>query len=153
MVYRTCMLSGLATSAFNKASGACSAWSVARKLTHARILLLADEHSADGGQTDESIAKVLHVGHVTVARVRCRFVEEGFEAALQRRVQRNRRARKLDGDGEAFLVATACSEAPEGRTAWTLKLLADRLVACEIVESISTETVRKTLKKTNSSLG
>lgn len=125
----------------------------ARKLTHARILLLADEHSADGGQTDESIAKALHVGHVTVARVRCRFVEEGFEAALQRRVQRNRRARKLDGDGEAFLVATACSEAPEGRTAWTLKLLADRLVACEIVESISTETVRKTLKKTNSSLG
>ena len=59
----------------------------ARKLTHARILLLADEHSAGGGQTDESIAKVLHVGHVTVARVRCRFVEEGFEAALQRRVQ------------------------------------------------------------------
>ena len=121
----------------------------ARKLTHARILLF--EHS---GWTDGRVDRQGPAfGHVTVARVRCRFVEEGFEAALQRRVQRNRGARKLDGDGEAFLVATACSEAPEGRTAWTLKLLADRLVACEIVESISTETVRKTLKKTNSSLG
>lgn len=125
----------------------------ARKLTHARILLLTDEHSEDGQQTDESIAKALQVGVVTVARVRCRFVEQGLEAALNRQVQQNRRAKKLDGQAEAFLVATACSEAPAGRSSWTLKLLADHLVACEIVDSISTETVRKTLKKTNLNLG
>ena len=88
-----------------------------------------------------------------MARVRCRFVEQGLEAALNRQVQQNRRAKKLDGQAEAFLVATACSEAPAGRSSWTLKLLADRLVACEIVDSISTETVRKTLKKTNLNLG
>ncbi len=125
----------------------------ARKITHARILLLADEDSEAGGRTDEAIAGALQVGTATVARVRRRLVEQGLEAALNRKVQRNRRARKLDGGGEAFLVATACSAAPEGRKSWTLRLLADRLVECDIVDSISPEAVRQTLKKTNSSLG
>ena len=125
----------------------------ARKITHARILLLADENSESGKNTDESIIKALQVGLSTVARVRRRLVEEGLESALNRQVQKNRRARKLDGEGEAFLIAVACSQAPEGRTAWTLKLLADRLIECEIVDSISTEAVRQTLKKTRSSHG
>ena len=125
----------------------------ARKITHARILLLADENSESGKNTDESIIKALQVGLSTVARVRRRLVEEGLESALNRQVQKNRRARKLDGEGEAFLIAVACSQAPEGRTAWTLKLLADRLIECEIVDSISMEAVRQTLKKTRSSHG
>lgn len=125
----------------------------ARKITHARILLLADENSESGKNTDESIIKALQVGLSTVARVRRRLVEEGLESALNRQVQKNRRARKLDGEGEAFLIAVACSQAPEGRTTWTLKLLADRLIECEIVDSISTEAVRQTLKKTRSSHG
>ena len=85
--------------------------------------------------------------------MRRRCVEEGVEAALGRRVQLNRRQKKLDGQGEAHLIALACGEPPEGRAGWTLKLLADRLVECEIVESISPETVRQTLKKTSSSFG
>ncbi len=125
----------------------------ARKITHARILLLTDENSEAGKNTDESIIKALQVGDTTVARVRRRFVEQGLESALNRQVQLNRRAKKLDGQGEAFLVATACSAAPEGRTSWTLKLLAERLVECHIVDSISPEAVRQTLKKTNLSLG
>jgi transposase len=127
--------------------------SAARKLTHARILLLADENAGEGNKTDEAIVTFLQVGVVTVARVRQRFVEQGLEPALNRQVQKNRRSKKLDGEAEAFLVATACSAAPEGRKSWTLKLLADRLVECEIVESISTEAVRKALKKTNLNLG
>ena len=125
----------------------------AYKQTHARILLLVDEAPEDGAMKDEEIARVLKVGSATVERIRRRCVEEGVEAALGRRQQVNRRPRKLDGDGEARLVAMACSQPPEGRAGWTLQLLADRLVECEIVESISTETVRQTLKKTRSSLG
>ena len=79
--------------------------------------------------------------------------QEGLERALGRKEQLNRRQKKLDGQGEAHLIALACGEPPEGRAGWTLKLLADRLVEREIVESISPETVRQTLKKTNSSLG
>ena len=86
-------------------------------------------------------------------RVRRRCVEEGLERALGRKEQVNRRPKKLDGQGEAHLIALACSQPPEGRAGWTLHLLADRLVEREIVDSISTETVRQILKKTNSSLG
>ena len=125
----------------------------AYKQTHARILLLVDEAQDGGGMKDEEIARVLKVGSATVERVRRRCVEEGVEAALGRREQVNRRPRKLDGDGEARLVAIACSQPPEGRAVWTLQLLADQLVEWEIVDSISTETVRQTLKKTKSSLG
>ena len=124
----------------------------AYKQTHARILLLSDENQAGGGMKDEEIVRALKVGIATVERVRRRGVEDGLEAALERKRQINRRLRRLDGKGEAHLVALACSQPPEGRVSWTLKLLADRLVEREIVESISTETVRQTLKKTNSSL-
>ena len=86
-------------------------------------------------------------------RVRRGCVEEGLEAALGRRQQLNRRRKKSDGHGEAHLIARACGEPPEGRAGWTLKLLADRLVEGEIVERISPETMRQTLKITNSSPG
>ena len=121
----------------------------AYKQTHARILLLCDENQADGAMKDEEIARALKLGTATVERVRRRGVEEG----LGRRQQLNRRQRKLDGAGEAHLIALTCSQPPEGRAGWTLRLLADQLVECEIVDSISTETVRQTLKKTNSSPG
>jgi len=125
----------------------------ARKLTHARILLKAD--AADGGPNwnDERIAEGLEVGRATVERVRKEFVEEGLEAALERRKPRRVYLRKLDGDGEAHLVALACGKPPEGRSRWTLQLLADRMVELQYVEEISYQTVRRTLKKTRSSLG
>ena len=125
----------------------------AYKQTHARILLLSDEAQGDRSMKDEEIARSLWIGCATVERVRRRCVEEDVEAALGRKEQLNRRPKKLDGQGEARLIALACGEPPEGRAGWTLKLLADRLVECEIVESISPETVRQTLKKTNSSPG
>ncbi len=125
----------------------------ARKLTHARILLKAD--AADGGPNwnDAKIAEGLEVGRATVERVRKEFVEEGLEAALERRQPRRLYLRKLDGDGEAHLVALACQKPPEGRSRWTLQLLADRMAELKYVEEISYQTVRRTLKKTNSSLG
>ncbi len=102
---------------------------------------------------DEEIARALQIGCATVERVRRRCVEEGIEAALARKEQLRRREKRLDGEGEAHLIALACGEPPEGWASWTLQLLAERLVQCEIVESISTETVRQSLKKTNSSPG
>ena len=125
----------------------------AYRQTHARILLLSDEGQGDGVMKDGDIARSLPVGRATVERVRRRCVAEGLERALGRKEQLNRRQQRLDGPGEAHLIALACGELPEGRAGWTLKLLADRLVEREIVESISPETVRQTLKKTNSSLG
>jgi transposase len=125
----------------------------ARKATHARILLHADESSDAGYFKDEDIAEVLHIGRVTVERVRKRFVEEGLESALIPKPRTRHRPKKLDGEAEAFLVATACSKAPEGRTDWTLQLLADRLVECQVVDSISAEAVRQVLKKTRSNPG
>ena len=125
----------------------------ARKITHAQILLHADENAAKGSSKDADIAKAVHISSLTVGRVRKRFVEDGLDSALNPKVQTRRRPHKLDGAAEAFLIATACSQSPEGYSDWTLQLLVDRLVECEIVDSISGETVRKTLKKTNLSLG
>jgi transposase len=125
----------------------------ARKLMHARILVKADAPPAGPGWNDEAIAEALEVGRATVERVRKEFVEEGLEAALERRRPRRVYLRKLDGDGEAHLVALACQKPPEGRRRWTLQLLADRMVALKYVEEISYQTVRRTLKKTRSSLG
>ena len=119
----------------------------AYKQTHARILLLSDESQPEGALKDGEIARFLKVGTTTVERVRRRCVEEGLESALGRKEQVNRRQKKPDGQGEAHLIALACSPAPEGRYSWTLQLLADQLVEREIVASISTETVRRTLKK------
>jgi transposase len=125
----------------------------ARKLMHARILLKADVAAGSPGWNDEAIAEALEVGRATVERVRKEFVEEGLEAALERRKPRRQYRRKLDGDGEAHLIALACQEPPEGRSRWTLRLLADRMVQLEYVDEISYQTVRRTLKKTRSSLG
>ena len=126
----------------------------AQKLAHARILLKAD--AAEGGPAwpDGRIADALEVSTDTVERVRQRFVELGLDAALDRK-QRERPPReiKLDGRAEARLIALACSAPPEGRREWTMRLLADKLVELEVVESISDETVRRTLKKTRSSPG
>ena len=130
----------------------------ARRLTHARILLECDEAAGGPAQRDEDVADALEVGHATVARVRQRFVEHGLEAALEPRPQPPRvHARKLDGDGEAHLIALACARPPAGRSRWTLRLLADRMVvlghaaaaAAAADGRLSYETVRRTLKKTS----
>jgi len=125
----------------------------ARKLMHARILLKADASPGGPNWDDGAIAEALEVGRATVERVRKAFVEEGFEASLDRRKPRRQYARALDGDGEAHLIALACSQAPEGRSRWTLRLLAEGMVALEYVDALSKDTVSRTLKKTNLSLG
>ena len=114
----------------------------ARKLTRAHILL-----QADAGATDEAIANALHTGTATVERIRKRFVEAGVEAALTERPRPGGQP-KLDGKAEALLVAWTCSTPPDDRARWTMQLLADKLVELKLVESISDETVRRTLKKT-----
>ena len=121
----------------------------ARKLMHARILLKVDTAAGGPGWNDEAIAETLEVGRATVERVRKTFVEEGLDAALDRRKPRRQYRRKLDGDGEVHLVALACQKPPEGYSRWTLKLLADRMVQLEYVDQISYQTVRRTLKKTS----
>ena len=118
-----------------------------RTVKRALALLKADE-----GLRDREIADVLLVNAATVARARKWFVEEGLEAAINDR-PRPGQERKLDGKQEAHLIAFACSAAPEGHTHWTLQLLADKVVELEFAESISLETVRQILKKTNSSPG
>ena len=124
----------------------------ARKLNHARILLLADA-SVDGmGRTDQQIVDALGVGERTAGRVRERFVEEGFQAALNPR-PRPRIASKLEGQVETDLIALAKSDPPPGRTRWTLRLLADQMVYLESIEAISHESVRQVLKKRASSHG
>ena len=118
------------------------------KVRHANILLKAD---ADGpGWSDDRIAEAFSCRRETVENVRCRFVQRGFQGAIERKKQvRPSRVRQLDGRGEARLIALACSEAPNGQSHWTLRLLADQLVVLDIVDEISHETVRQTLKKTN----
>lgn len=125
----------------------------ARKLSHARILLKADSSEGSPDWNDATISQALDVGTATVERVRKRFVEESLEAALGRRSTRREYKRKLDGDGEAHLIALACSESPQGSARWTLRLLADRMVALEYIDELSYQTVRRVLKKTNLSLG
>lgn len=125
----------------------------ASKLMHARVLLKADQGPGGPGLDDATVAEQVQVGRATVERLRKEFVEEGLEAALNRRKPRRQYRRKLDGDGEAHLIALACSQAPEGRSRWTLRLLADWMVMLGEVDSLSHETVREVLKKTNLSLG
>lgn len=125
----------------------------AATLIHARVLLKADE--GDGRVWDnERIAEALDISTTTVHRVRQAFVDEGLEAALYRKkASRPPRDRILDGEKEAQLVAIACSAAPEGRVRWTMQLLADRLIALKIVDTISDDTVHRTLKKTKLNRG
>ena len=125
----------------------------ARKLTHARILLKADSTAAGPDWPDSKISQALAAGTATVERVRKRLVEEGLEAALNGHKPNRHYERRLDGDGEAHLIALTCSKAPKGYQRWTLQLLADRMVGLGYVDTISYETVRRVLKKTNLSLG
>lgn len=125
----------------------------ARKLTHARILLLADEGEAGPGWKDEPIGDALSTSRSTVERVRRAWVMEGPEAALNHKRPYTTRQRILDGEAEAHLIKLACSTPPEGREHWTMQLLADKLVALGVVEHVSDETVRTTLKKMNSNRG
>ena len=112
-----------------------------RKVMRAHILLLADE-----GKTDQEIVKSLHTSPATVQRTRQRFVEGNLEGALNERPRPGAR-KKLDGKGQATLIALSQSQPPPGRKRWTLDLLSDRLVALQVVDEISSETVRKELKK------
>jgi transposase len=121
----------------------------ARKLTHARILLKADQSPEGPAWVDEEVAEAVEVSQPTVSRVRKQYFEEGMEVALNRRPPNREYHRKLDGYQEARLIALACSQPPEGQARWSLRLLADRMVELEVVEEISYQTVRRTLKKTN----
>jgi transposase len=115
-------------------------------------LLKADADGPDAWP-DERIADALDINRMTVSRVRQQFVTEGLDATLHRKKPAGRQYRKLDGKQEAQLITLACSAAPQGQARWTMKLLAERLVELEVVESIDPATVWRTLKKTNSSRG
>ena len=121
----------------------------ARRLAHARVLLQADEAEGGPRRTDEQIASALDTSTRTVERVRERFVEEGLDAALLPKRGKRVYARKLDGRREARLIALACSRPPAGKARWTLRMLADEMVELEVVDTLSHETVRQTLKKTS----
>jgi transposase len=123
----------------------------ARTLSRARILLKANQGEGGPRWSDAAVAEALEVGLSTVARVRRRYVNEGLQAALSRKTPNREYGRKLDGEQEARLIALACSGPPTGRKRWTLRMLADRLVALEVVDTVSHETVRQVLKQTNSS--
>jgi hypothetical protein len=125
----------------------------AKKLVRARILLLANEATGGSAFADPEIVAALGCGRATVERVRKQFIEEGVEATLVPKPRLRMYQRRLDGQAEAHLVALTCSPAPAGRAKWSLRLLADQMVALEHVDSLSHETVRRTLKKTRSSRG
>jgi transposase len=122
-------------------------------LRRARILLKADEGEEGPGWTDSAICEALEVSLSTVSRVRKALVEEGFDDALNRKKPQGRQYRKLDGEQEAQLIAVACSTPPDGRTRWTLKMLSGRLIELNVVDHISPECIRTTLKKTNLNRG
>lgn len=119
----------------------------ARRLRRARILLMADEAQEGGGFKDADIAKALNAQVRTVERTRQKCVQEGIEAALNHTRPTKSRRKVLDGAAEARLVQLACSQAPDGRESWSMQLLADKLIQLEVVETVSCETVRTTLKK------
>jgi transposase len=123
----------------------------AKRQTHGRILLKADSGPEGPGWSDEQISEALEVSVSTVARVRKRFAQQGINCLAKRPFVRRPCRLRLDGEQEAHLLALACSAPPEGHARWTLRLLSDRMVILEHVESISHETIRRTLKKTRSS--
>lgn len=122
------------------------------KIKHANILLKADEGEYGPKWSDNQIAEAYNVHETTVRNIRMRFVEEGIGKALDRKKQLNRK-RKIDGDVEAQLIAIACSNAPEGYSKWSVRLLADKMVKMEIIEEISHTSVHNILKKMNLNLG
>lgn len=124
-----------------------------KKIIHALILLNCDQGEFSDKVHNEEVAKVLKIGVRTIDRVKKKFVEEGFEAALENRPTTRVYERKADGEVEAHLVALSCSKAPEGFSKWSLRLLADKMVELSYVDSISYETVRRVLKKTNCAPG
>ncbi len=126
----------------------------ARMFTRARILLKADQSDGGPAWSDEKISEAFDVTVQTVERVRKQLVEEGFESVLSRREYKQKVSRKkIDGEVEAHLVALSCSEPPEGRARWTLRLLADKVVELGYLESVSHEAIRQTLKKTKLNRG
>lgn len=127
--------------------------SSARKLARARMLLLADQAEGGSAKSDPEIVEALGCGRASIERIRKQFVEEGLEAVLEPKPSQRVYERKIDGKAEAHLIALACSAVPEGRGQWTLRLLSDQMVVLGYVDSLSHETVRRVLKKTNSSRG
>jgi len=123
-----------------------------QKVLNALILLNSNE-SGGKKHTNEQISDILQISMRKIDRVKCRFVEEGLDTALEGRPKEREYQRKADGDLEAHLIALSCGEAPSGYARWSLRLLADKAVELEYVESISHETVRRILKKTNSNRG
>lgn len=124
-----------------------------QKFRSAYILLNCDEGKYSEKVTNKEISKVLKVGMRTIDRVKSRFVEEGLEVALERKPTTREYERKADGDLEAHLIALCCSEPPPGYVRWTLRLLSEKMVELSYVDSISHETIRRVLKKTNYDLG
>jgi homeodomain-containing protein len=125
----------------------------ASALTHARILLKANQGEAGPSWTDAAIGAALEVHPASVARIRQRYVAAGLEAAVSRKPPARQYRRRLDGEQEARLVALTCSAPPQGHKRWRVRLLADRLVALEVVESVSYQTVGQALQQTGSSRG
>ena len=119
---------------------------------HAQVLLLVDEGEHGPGLFDRDAAERTGYSRRTVEQIRERCVTEGLAAALERKKRSRSRTRKLDGEGEARLISLACSDAPEGYARWTLQMLADRLIALDVVETISHECVRQVLKKHHQTL-
>jgi len=125
----------------------------ARRMRRAHILLLVDENQPDGAWKDADIAKALSAHVRTVERTREKCVEQGIEAALNHTRPKKTRSKVLDGAAEARLAQLACTEPPDGHERWSMQMLADRLIELEVVETVSRETVRTTLKKMNLSPG
>lgn len=125
----------------------------AYKRIHAQILLKTDAGPLGDNWKEQQIVDAFGVNPRTVERVRQRFVEQGLEAAINRKKQKEWKIPKINGEVEAHLIAAACGPPPEGRCRWTLRFLANRLVELDLLESVSHETVRQALKKTNLSLG
>lgn len=119
---------------------------------HAQVLLLADEGEQGAGLIDREVAERVGYSARTVEQIRERCVREGLQSALERKKRSRERTRVLDGEGEARLVSLACSKPPVGQARWTLKMLGDRLIELDVVESISEETVRLVLKKHHQTL-
>jgi hypothetical protein len=125
----------------------------ARRVTRAHILLKSDSSVAGSNWKYDEICAAFNVTPVTVLNVRKSFVEKGLQATLYRKKPEREYSRTLDGEAEAHLIALACSAPPEGRKAWSLRLLRDRLVRLGHVDPVSHETIRTALKKTSSSPG